>query len=152
MNCIHEPLFQDQNEDFSDVLILNLVPPAELHLLLGPVNKIYNELEKLWPDIKTWAKECKAFKCCRHGSGLNGNSCMRLINPENLDELQKIIPQEFDMYVPALRAFGKVVKGCFGLALSPSYQADIEQFKKCYLNLGISVTPKVGEHKLSLIN
>ena len=152
MNCIHEPLFQDQNEDFSDVLILNLVPPAELHLLLGPVNKIYDELEKLWPDIKTWAKECKAFKCCRHGSGFNGNSCMRLINPENLDELQKIIPQEFDMYVPALRAFGKVVKGCFGLALSPSYQADIEQFKKCYLNLGISVTPKVGEHKLSLIN
>ena len=143
MNCIQEPLFHDENEEFTDVLILNLVPPAELHLLLGPVNKMYDELAKLWPEVGGWAKSCKAYKCCRHGSGFNGNSCMRLIDPENLDQLQRIIPQEFDMYVSALRAFGRVVKGCFGLSLSSSYKADIEHFKKCYLNLGISVTPKV---------
>ena len=84
-----------------------------------------------------------AFKCCRQGSGFNGNASMRLINPENLDKLLLVIPQEFDMYVSALRAFGRVVKSCFGLKLSSSYISDIEHFKKCYLNLGISVTPKV---------
>ena len=143
MNCIHEPLIQDKEGKFSDVLILNVVPPAELHLLLGPVNKMYDELEKLWPEVNTWARDCKAFKCCRHGSGFNGNSCMRLINTENLDRLQMIIPAEFDAYVPALRAFGRVVNSCFGLKLSPSYMSDIDYFKRCYLNLGISVTPKV---------
>ena len=143
MNCIHEPLFRDDKQEFSDILIMNLVPPAELHLLLGPVNKMYEELEKLWPDVAGWAKSCKAFKCCRQGSGFNGNACMRLIEPENLDKLQKIIPPEVDMYVSALRSFGRVVKSCFGLTLSPSYQADIEHFRKCYLNLDISVTPKV---------
>ena len=69
---------------------------------------------------------------------------MRLIDPENLDKLQKIVPQDFDMFVSAFRAFGKVVRSCFGLVLSPSYKTDIESFKKCYLNLGISVTPKVN--------
>ena len=47
------------------------------------------------------------------------------------------------MYVPALRAFGRVVRSCFGLSLDPSYKAHIAHFKKVYLNLGISVTPKV---------
>ena len=150
MNCIHKPLFRDENQEFNDVLILNLVPPAELHLLLGPVNKMYDELEKLWPDVAEWAKSCKAFKCCRHGSGYNGNSCMRLIDPENLDKLLKLIPQEFVMFVSSLRAFGRVVKSCFGLKLSTTYKADIESFRKCYLNLEISVTPKV--RSLSLIN
>ena len=124
-------------------MILHLVPPAELHLLLGVVNKLYDEVEKFWSDISEWAKGCKAYKCCRQGSGFNGNSCMKLIDPANLNELQKIIPQEYDMFVSALRAFGRVVKSCFGMALSPSYAADIQHFRKCYLNLGISVTPKV---------
>ena len=143
MNCIHEPLIQDEKNEFSDVLILNLVPPAELHLLLGPVNKMYDELEKLWSGVADWAKSCNAYKCCRQGSGFNGNSCKKLIEPENLDELLSIIPQEFDMYVAALGAFGRVVRSCFGISLSPTYKADIEHFKKCYLNLNISVTPKV---------
>ena len=144
MNCIHEPLFKDDKEEFSDALILYLVPPAELHLLLGPVNKMYDELALLWPEVASWATNCRAFKCCRQGSGFNGNSCMRLIDPENLDKLQRIIPQDFDAYVSALRAFGRVVKSCFGCKLSSSYKADIEHFKKCYLNLNISVTPKVS--------
>ena len=59
MNCIHEPLFQDKDGEYSDVLIMNVVPPAELHLLLGPVNKMYDELEKLWPEVSAWAKGCK---------------------------------------------------------------------------------------------
>ena len=143
MNCIHEPLFQDENQEFNDILILNLLPPAELHLLLGPVNKMHDELEKRWPDVTAWAKSCKAFKCCRAGSGYNGNSCMRLIDPENLDNLLKLIPHELVTYVEALRAFGRVVKSCFGVYLSPTYKSDIEHFKKCYLNLDISVTPKV---------
>ena len=66
-----------------------------------------------------------------------------MIDPENLDRLQMIIPAEFDAYVSALRAFGRVVKSCFGLKLSSSYMSDIDYFRKCYLNLGISVTPKV---------
>ena len=74
---------------------------------------------------------------------------MRIIDPENLDKLQRIIPLEFDMFVPALRAFGRVVKSCFGLSLSPTYKADIEHFRKCYLNLGISVTPKVRDFVLN---
>ena len=39
--------------------VLELVPPPELHLLLGVVNHVFDSLNKLWKGDKAfnWAKE-----------------------------------------------------------------------------------------------
>ena len=39
-NCVNQPLFDDPD----DTLVMSLIPPSELHLLIGPVNHIYKEI------------------------------------------------------------------------------------------------------------
>ena len=46
-------------------------------------------------------------------------------------------------YIETFRAFDKVVGKCFGVSLQPGYEGAIEIFRNSYLNLSISVTPKV---------
>ena len=46
-------------------------------------------------------------------------------------------------YIHAMRAFSKVVESCFGMNLKDSYEDDIKEFKRLYLSLGVTVTPKV---------
>lgn len=46
-------------------------------------------------------------------------------------------------YIHAFRAFDRVVSMCFGVALKPGYEVAIQQFRTAYLDIGISVTPKV---------
>ena len=144
MNCVHEPLFYDGTDRLKDELFLFLVPPAELHLLIGPVNTMYKELEDLWPEgIDTWAKDCHAFKQGLHGGEFNGNSCMRLLEPKSIIKLKATIPTEHAAYVDAFQAFGEVVQSCFGYYALPTFRDDIKRFKECYLKLDISVTVKV---------
>ena len=55
MNCIKKPLLYGPN----DMEILDIIPPPELHLMLGIINKIFDSLNKLWGNnfaIK-WAQE-----------------------------------------------------------------------------------------------
>ena len=47
-------------------------------------------------------------------------------------------------FVQAFRAFSRVVDSCFGIELKEGFEQHIEEFKRIYLGLGISVTPKVG--------
>ena len=63
-NCVEMPLFEDKDEDGkykdSHVLTMHLLPPDELHLLLG-LNHIYDDLKKVWPDADKWASKCNVF-------------------------------------------------------------------------------------------
>ena len=42
-NVIHPPVISDDLEDSTPVI--EVIQPTELHLLVGPVNTLYNELE-----------------------------------------------------------------------------------------------------------
>ena len=53
-NVVHPNMFSGSNIDESTLAIL-LVPPPELHLLLGPVNTLYAELTKEWPQAEEWS-------------------------------------------------------------------------------------------------
>ena len=44
-----------------------LLPPPEVHLLIGPVDKMYAAIESLWPDSKNWLKLCNVKKEDCHG-------------------------------------------------------------------------------------
>ena len=53
-NVIHPPIICDNIDDTTPVI--SLIPPLELHLLIGPVNKLYTALESVWPESENWLK------------------------------------------------------------------------------------------------
>ena len=55
-------------------------------------------------------------------------------------------------YIHVCRAFSRVVCSCFGVGLKDGYEEHIKEFKRLYMALGITVTPKVNHpHPLPLL-
>ena len=55
-NVIYSPILCDDESKYTPIIFL--LPPPELRLLIGPVNKMYNALETIWPDSEEWLKSC----------------------------------------------------------------------------------------------
>ena len=69
---------------------------------------------------------------------------------KKIDILQQTLEQESDdvilnglPFIQAFRTFSGVVDSCFGVELKSGFGVKIQEFKNCYLSLGITVTPKV---------
>lgn len=137
--CTQAPIITGDPEK----LILEIMPPPELHLLLGVVNTIFNHMLAEYEDISlAWAKSCHVVREVRNGnSGFNGNSCKKLL--DKVDDLRAICPIGCLKFVQVLQAFHSVVKACFSTELEPNYERSIKDFKESYLALGVSITPKV---------
>ena len=57
--------------------------------------------------------------------------------------LRELCPKEHEQYVNTFSFFNDVVSSCYGLELHPTYKANIAKFKKEFLKLKISITPKI---------
>ena len=121
--------------------IILAVPPPELHLLIGPVNTLYDALNKVWSESESWLSKCNVKKTEYHGGSFAGNDSRKLL--KHCDDLDVLCPEEFKQYVKTFKAFNDVVGGCYGRNLETNYLKKIEKFKAEYLKLGISVMPKV---------
>lgn len=137
-NCVHPPIVSHTN---NEVKIIDIVPPPELHLLLGPMNTLFNSLQKQWPQAIEWAAACHAERDALHGGSFNGNNCKKLLR--GIDKLEELCPIEYKPYIETFNAFKQVVGACYGNILDPEYKQKISNFKNAYVALGISVTPKV---------
>lgn len=134
-NVVHLPIPKQSD----DTALLNLIPPPELHLLIGPMTTLLDALKSIWPEVDEWANRCNVERQAYHGGVLNGNSCLRLLkNVHLLEEMQA--PRK---YVYVFQRFNKVVQGCYGMSLSESFDSDIDGFFTAYKTLGIRITPKV---------
>ena len=67
-----------------------------------------------------------------------------------MDILQQELEQHSEValinglpFIQTMRSFSKVVSSCFGMTLVESFKEDISEFRRLYLSLEISVTPKV---------
>ena len=139
-NVIHPPIICDNIDD--DTSVICLIPPPELHLLIGPVNKLYTALDDEWQECELWLKECNVKKVEYHGGQFAGNESRKLLN--NVDKLQALHPpSSVTKFITAFRSFNAVVEACYGKTLHPDFQRRIAVFAMDYLKLGISVTPKV---------
>lgn len=139
-NVIHPPIICDDIDNETPVILL--IPPPELHLLIGPVNKIYSALESKWSGSINWLKCCNVKKEEYHGGSFAGNESRKLL--KNIDRLETLSPPPTcNVFINALRSFNAVVSSCYGSNLKPSYKEDIKRFRIDYSKLGISVTPKV---------
>lgn len=106
MNVIHPCLLTNKKNHTSSNSLLEIIPPPELHLLLGPFNTMYKGLNSVWEDSVNWLKACSVEREALHGGSFNGNSCMKLLN--NVDLLASMCPMEALKYVAAFRSFHKV--------------------------------------------
>ena len=137
-NVIHLPVIEALDKDR---LVFEIVPPPELHLLLGPTNKMYSSLEHLWPALEAWLQSIHVKKTDYHGGQFEGNDCKKILN--KMDSLEERIPNEFLPFITAFRSFNEVREACYGSKLALDYLDKINKFRIDYLKLGISVTPKV---------
>ena len=142
-NCVEDPLLDGDDDEE----VLDRVPPPELHLHEGIVNKLVSVLNEKWVDEKPgennfwkWCGRKNIIVQYFRGKSLNGNECRDVL--ELLDDLAACIPAHLMNFIDALRAFNLVRKSCFGEDLLDSYVEDIANFKAAYLNLGINVTSK----------
>ena len=62
-NVIHLPLVDTIPPNTP---VIQIIPPPELHLLLGPTNKIYSSLENVWPALEGWLQSIHVKKSEYH--------------------------------------------------------------------------------------
>ena len=115
--------------------------PPELHLMLCPVNQLYDELNNVWPRSEEWLKSCFIKRSEYHGGSFEGNECRKLL--KNIESLKQLCPPKYTPFVDMFSSFNDVITSCYGSELHASYKRNIQTFQRNYLKLEISVTPKV---------
>ena len=136
-NCLKEPILPGYKEEY----ILDICAPPQLHIVLGVVKLVYDNMYKEWPGAALWIAELNIKQKNYHSGAFVGNDCMKML--KNIDKLQQMAPIQIQRFVHLLRIFYKIVESCFGMDLDPDYKVYIKNFKQVYSDLHIKVTPKV---------
>ena len=74
-NLVHPPILSGAD----DTLILDILPPPELHLLLGVVNHIFQKMKSVWPNAEKWPTSLNMKLSPNHGGMFEGNDCRKLL-------------------------------------------------------------------------
>jgi hypothetical protein len=146
-NCVRMPLLDCSDE----TLTLDILPPMELHLLLGIVNRLYKELDNRLIALRgchiraaDWASALNLREAPHHGGQFSGNACSKLL--ENVELLESMLRNaEADAAMPVaktFRAFRVVQQTCFTTQLGEGFDRAVSKFAEAYVALGIKVTPK----------
>ena len=148
-SCEQVPLCEFDDDS---MLVLDLVPPMELHLMLGVVNNLYycldGRLKRKACSIsaKDWAAPLGLARSAHYGGQFNGNQCRTLLS--NTDSLKQMLQREGALNVgePVLNAFiafNMVRNACFGMTCSADFEIHVRRFAEAFLELDLSVTPKI---------
>ena len=138
-NCTNVPLLEGPDE----TTILDLLPSPELHLMLGTVNRIFDNLNLCWGEDKAYdfAKSQNIIRVGYRGTSMEGNQCKKLL--QKVDALKQVLPVHLQKFATALETFNAVRMSCFGNVLELSYKDDINHFKDAYKLLEIDISPKL---------
>ncbi len=133
------PLFSREDEE----KILSLIPPPELHLMLGVMNKIFEAVNKAWGNNKAhqWAQRNGIAKAEYYGGCLEGSQCRQVLFKAPL--LCKELPWHLKQFALMLNSFNDVRDSCFGQILKPNCGDCIDRFKQNYQDLSLTITPKI---------
>lgn len=133
-NCINDPLLTANDEE----TIINLIPPPELHLMIGITTTLFNALNKKEPELcHSWIEKCN-IKMDHYGA-FNGNASRKLL--KNVKILKDLAPE--NKFIPLFHLFDRIVHACFGEDLDANYSLLILQFSKQLDDLKIKITPKI---------
>ena len=102
-------------------------------------------LEEKWPEFVAWCKSINLVRDPYNNKDYNGNNCNKLLN--KLEELKKVIPEDFLIFSETLDALKNVKISCFGAEAHPDYKERINEFEakweELYINHDIWFTNKV---------
>ena len=132
-NCINFPLFNLPD----DTLIMDIIPLPELHLMLGCVNNILEELNKRWAEstgiedpVWHFCHENGIKNITYRGKSLEGPQCEKLL--KNLDKLERRVPRRLRVFVTALFNFEALKKSCFSDKVHDNFKSNWNAFKFTY--------------------
>ncbi|PAA77883.1 hypothetical protein BOX15_Mlig011119g7 [Macrostomum lignano] len=138
-NCVQSPLLPglDSTE------LIELVPPPELHIMLGIVNRLLDELNNRWGNDMAykWAHGAGICRQQYHGGCLEGPACKKLLLKAG--ELWNILPAHLKMFAVALQDFNAIRLACFGQTLANDFALHIARFQTTCQFLQLNVTPKM---------
>ena len=136
-NTIQPPLINMEDSR----LIVDIIPPTELHLLLGIVNHLFKNLSEHWPRAKQWPALLHIQLQPHHRGQFAGNECHKLL--QNVDILQRLAEKacayEAQGFIKTFRNFRDNVSSCFGKSLEGDFKEKIEEFKDSFLFLPVTV-------------
>nr|XP_047136504.1 uncharacterized protein LOC105844349 isoform X2 [Hydra vulgaris] len=133
MNCINSRILYINLDP--NTLIEQLIPPPELHLLIGFVSLLGNFLLDVWPGFDDWLKSKNVIQRGYQGRGWDGNNSNKIL--ENLDSLETQILETFTCLIPivqCLRDFRNVKNCCFSSNLQTGFKEAITNLKNSFLS------------------
>ena len=122
-NVINPSLFEGEDSD----LILDKIPPPQLHVMMGGANKIWDVLSSLWgEEAEVWARTKGITKHGYNGGGLDGVNSSLLLH--RADELASVCPFKLIPMVVALQKLHRLVNGCFSHDLAEDIDIRFSDF------------------------
>jgi hypothetical protein len=127
-NCIRPCLLKEED----DVLVLDSIPPPQLHLHMGGVNSVMDVVMELWGEAEmlAWCKRNGVMRRGYQGGTFDGNNSKRIL--EKLEALEAECPPVCRPLVKLLWSFKSIVEGCFGRELDPNYESIIANYAREY--------------------
>lgn len=141
--CVEIPSLGLENPDDE---VIDLIPPGQLHLLLGVVNRCIKEIEKEWPGIEKWFERLHFNASGQHGGKFDGNDCKRMSKAENVDILETMAEESnvralIKPFTDVLRCMDAISHACFGNVLDDDYKVHLEEFERLWKATGINWFP-----------
>lgn len=125
-NCEFQPVIRAQNP----TKVLDILTIPVLHtVLLGPFNSLWNTLCEHFPtEAESYALQF-GMKGAGKGGDFNGNTVKDIIHNElKLAHLERILPDNANIFVDCLRGIAKVHKLVTCPTLDPSFESIISDF------------------------
>ena len=122
-------------EENPDTVLEQLIPPPELHILIGFVKSLGVLLLDAWPGFDQWLVSNNIFQRGYQGRGCDGNNSNRIL--KNLDTLEVDVSKSMPMLLPVvqcLKDFRSVKEACFGKALQPDYIRTFTVLRNSFLS------------------
>ena len=135
--------------------VIDFIPLSELHLLLGIVNKLFDEFaaaRRCSGITALWRNQLSVSQAA-YRSEFNGNDCAMLISEHGVQVLASLIATDTDNVssrvhrrrgtraesvaernLRTFRRFGEHVRGIFGATLSADWKDLIAAFRNAYLS------------------
>ena len=124
-NCEHPPLFESDLEGVLCRFVVELIPPMELHILLGLGNDCFNKKLKPCMDglgwsvtLQRWLKAVDAKQSKHHGGQFNGIILKRLL--QGVNHLRNFLDrglnksEKLQDVLQCMEAIDRVRDECFG--------------------------------------
>ena len=89
-NVINSPLIKAPDETH----VLDVFPPAQLHMLMGATNSPVDLLIKVYgvERVEEWLKKVNVVHYGYHGGSMDGNNWKRLL--DQIDTFAQLVPPE----------------------------------------------------------